>query len=343
MSKTAFVAYFFYNEDGVASLRSRVLSEVLEERGNELDIITKKTFGKKAQKNKLLWGMRVFTYLMRADYDSLYISCGPFWHLRFVILACLLRKKKFIVDFRDPWSVNLRSGYGGSKPIAKDSVVKRAEFWEKIIYKHCERMWTVTEGMKDSYKPLLGDGDKITVVINGHNIEIDELPKEQLSSEHNATKYVCMGKFAEYGMNKAEHALKTLKDTYENSDQQYILEFIGSNEELIKPMVEKLEMTENVRFIPRLPYKEAIERAANADIGFCILRDETIEHGTKTFDYIGLGLPIFDCFQKDSHFHSFFAPYLTVTEKRQIPMNIREKFYRKNIFKQYVHEIEQMN
>lgn len=339
MTKIAFVAYYFYDEDGVASLRSRVLSDVLLERNNQLDIITKKSFGPKALNNKLVWGTRLFLHLMKADFDKLYVSCGPFWHLRFILMACLLRRKKFIVDFRDPWSVNLKNGFGGSKPIASESIVKKAEYWERLIYKHCEAFWTVTSGMGDAYEKVFNNNEKINIVINGHNIPIED---ETLKPRDGSDKltYICMGKFIEYGEEKAKRALTKLRDTCKSNNQDYQLEFIGANQEKIEPLVKQLQMENNVVFIPRMPYNEAVQRAKQADIGFCILRDESLEHGTKTFDYIGMGLPIFDCFEEGSMFHNFFLPYLTLTEKKDIPKDIREKFYRRNIFKQHVSQLE---
>ncbi|MHA7139604.1 hypothetical protein ACRTEV_20445 [Rossellomorea arthrocnemi] len=341
MKKIAYVAYYFFDEDGVASLRSRVLTDMLENRGNHLDIITKKTFGEKALKSKILWGLKAFKYLMTADYDKLFVSCGPFWHLRFIILACILRKKKFMVDIRDPWSANLKRGFGGTKPKASKFVIKRAEFWERLIYKYSEGIWTVTDGMKESHKEVVGDTDKFTVVINGHDINVEEVAETQNQlSVSPVTTYVCMGKFVEYGVEKAEKALKKLKDVNNQAGKQFLLEFIGCNEEKIRPIISKLNMEDHVRFIPRMPYHEAIARASKADIGFCIIRDEDIEHGTKTFDYIGLGLPIFDCFKQGSHFHQFFEPYLTLTERKEISIETRKKFYRRNIFLPYLKEIE---
>ncbi|XQY91540.1 hypothetical protein ACNRWW_18925 [Metabacillus sp. HB246100] len=339
MTKFAFVAYYFYDEDGVASLRSRVLSEVLEQRGNKLDIITRKSFGSNTLNSKLKWSIKLFAHLMKADYDKLYVSCGPFWHLRVILLACLLRRKKFIVDFRDPWSVNLKNGFGGSKPKASDNIIKKAEFWEKLVYKYCESFWTVTSGMADAYEEVFGDQKKINVVINGHNITSVDDSKE---SNHNSDKltFICMGKFIEYGEEKAVHALRKLNETCKAGKKSYKLEFIGAKRDSIEPIIVRLGMEKNVVFIPRLPYQEAVKRAKSADIGFCILRDENLEHGTKTFDYIGMGLPIFDCFEKGSMFHEFFKPYLTLTERKNIPSEVRETYYRKNIFKRHVEQLE---
>ncbi|BCB05762.1 hypothetical protein [Bacillus sp. KH172YL63] len=341
MTKIAYVAYYFFDEDGVASLRSRVLTEMLEDRGNDLEVITKKTFGEKALKSKILWGFQVFKHLMTADYDKLFVSCGPFWHLRFILLACILRKKKFIVDIRDPWSANLKRGFGGTKAKASNLVIKRAEFWERLMYKYSEQIWTVTEGMKESHKEVVGNTEKFTIVINGHDINVEEIAQYQKElPDNDVTTYVCMGKFVEYGEEKAERALKKLRDVNIQEDKKFVLEFIGCNEEKIRPIISRLDMEEYVRFIPRMPYHEAITRASKADIGFCIIRDEDIEHGTKTFDYLGLGLPIFDCFKEGSHFQKFFEPYLTLTEKKRIPIETRQRFYRRNIFKPYLNEIE---
>lgn len=339
MKKLVYVAYYFFEEDGVAALRSRVLTDELEKRGNEIDIITKKSFGPAAQKSKLKWGLAVFKYLMKADFDKLFVSCGPFWHLRFILSAVLARKKKFIVDIRDPWSANLKGGFGGTKKRASWRVIKEAEFWERIMYKYSENIWTVSEGMKESHREAIGETDKFTVVINGHDIDADQFANADKGPDDVLT-YVCMGKFVEYGAEKAEDALRKLRDVNEAAEKDYRLEFIGAKAEKIKPIVEKLQMAQNVRFIPRLPYQDAIKRASEADIGFCIIRDESLEHGTKTFDYIGLGLPIFDCFQKGSHFHQFFEPYLTLTEKKEIPLETRKKFYRRTIFKPFLREIE---
>lgn len=340
LTKIAFIAYYFSEQYGVGASRSRYLAEELEKRENQIHYYTKETFGDRASDSKLLWMLVLFIHLMFKNYDRLYVSCGPFWHLRIVLLVCVLRRKKLIVDFRDPWSINLKTGFGNSKPKASLKIVEKAERMEKWIYKYCKYFWVCTPGMKNAYSQLFGNDHKIRVVLNGHGLTREQMELKNGHLYPDFLSFVCLGKFVEYGQKKAEQALSSIRRICLENHIDYNICFVGSNPERINVVARKVGVQNHVKVIGKVQYEKAVEIAADKDIGICIVRDEEIEFGTKIFDYIGLGLPVFDCFEPDSNFREFFSPFLTQGPGKVISFNERERFKRSNMFKPYLSDID---
>lgn len=329
-----FISYYFKKTDGVASLRPRALYELLKERGNELILISKYSL---KSKNTFFWSINLFVKLLFGKYDKIYVTCGPYTHLPLIIIASLLRKKKIIVDFRDPWSLNIKTNYG--KGTRKRFSVKLyiSEQIEKLAYKSCDRFWVCTPGMYKEYSTLFDDDTKLEMVLNGHticNIANTNTPKNKKK------KFVCIGKFAEYNYQKADFCLKKIKSIGIDNIELYL---IGSNVDINKKLIQENNLINNTYFIKRMPYEDAISFASQCDFGICILRNEELEFGTKVFDYIGLGLPIFDSFDHSSSFYRFFQEYVTDAQSNNILISEDQKmqFSRKAIFLKYVHWLEE--
>lgn len=326
-----FISYFYKESDGVGSLRSRALYELLEDRNNELILVSRDSI---KSKNMLIWLFFLSFKMLFSSYDKVYVTCGPFIQLPVVNLITLLKRKKFIVDFRDPWSLNIKTNYG--KGVEENSSLKLyiSKKIEKWTYKSCERFWVCTPGMYKEYSKLFNDDSKIDLVYNGHTIN-DSISK----NKNEKKKFVCIGKFAEYDYQKANLCLEKIKNIGMEKVELYL---IGSEININKKIIQENQMVENTYLMKRMPYKDAIKLASTCDIGICILRNEDFEFGTKVFDYIGLGLPIIDCFDHSASFYNFFKEYITDGEEDNLILNDnqRMRFYRKNIFLEHIEKIE---
>lgn len=327
-----FISYFHDPRDGVGSMRSRFLSEYLTHNKIDIYILSKSNTPEIFSKNILLWAIYCFFIIIRSKSKKIYVSCGPFVHLPLIVLASIITRKELIVDFRDPWSFNIASGYGGKKNV-NNKKLYFAQFIEKCTYKYCKYFIVCTPGLKKKYTELFGSSKKILLILNGHNINSEKIKPIIKNNNQNELSFVCLGKFSTYNENKAYKTLKEIKDfKSRNKDLSIRIEFIGEKEKKTEEIVKQLNLGGITTFTGKLDYNAALSRAVRADIGLCNLRDEDLEFGTKVFDYIGLGIPIFDCFNEGSEFKEFFDPYLTKFTKRRISLEDSMSFHRRKTY-----------
>lgn len=77
-----------------------------------------------------------------------------------------------------------------------------------------------------------------------------------------------------------------------------LLMIIGGGDVLpiLKQMVEQLQITERVRFFPRMPYQQMMAYTQLAELGFCLDKDTNLNYRfslpNKLFDFIQAGVPI---------------------------------------------------
>ncbi len=332
MKKIAFIAYYFSEEEGVGSARSRSLAKTLEKEKNlDLTYYNKTTW----KTNNIIWTLLCFFSLLKNKYDMIYISCGPFFHLFFVTFVSKIKKNKLIVDLRDPWSINIKTGYGN--PLKKVNMLKLflSQFIEKFTYNNCFQFWVCTPGMKEEYKKLFKGAHKIRIVLNGFDVSREELEGYNNKLKLKDSEYitlVCLGKFAEYNEEKAEKILNKINEI--NGIKTIKLVFIGSNKEKNIDLIKKYKLEYQTIFYPKMPYELALRIACKGHIGICLVRNEKFEFGTKVYDYIGLELPILDCFDEESNFKKQFNEYLVDNvESFSCSFNNKDRFRRKNIFK----------
>lgn len=332
IKKIIFLSYFFSIEDGVGSSRSRSLAGFLEQKGFNLNIVSKDTWTKNIDKNTFFWGLKCASYIIknRKSFDKVYISCGPFIPLLPVAIAAGIANKPLIIDFRDPWSLNIATNYGDdntSLSLKQRIRLRISRIIEKFSYNLCEHFIVCTEGMKTEYYKLFSDNKKIRLITNGYDFN----PKKynDIPVQHEEVRFVCIGNFAEYANKKAALILSEVIKYSTSTNRPVKLIFIGSNREQNEPIVYKSGL--NAEWHPRLSYHEALSIAAKADFGLLVVRNETYDYTTKVFDYIGLGLPIFNYFKDDNNFTRYFKEYLS-TEINHIPFEKRLGFSREQVF-----------
>ena len=316
MRQFLLVSYFYSRNDGVGGARAECLSKVLQSSGYDVELISRNTFGNDIAAYNLLWAIKCLLRVLFSKAENVYLTCGPFWHLPFVLMALAIKKKYFIFDLRDSWSLNIVRSYGGTSQKSTSSITRYlSEYIEKKTYQACDEFWVCTPGMVDGYTALFGDGSKIKLVLNGH--DLSEIYKDSSiqdlvnnKQKNDQLKLVCIGKFAEYGEEKAQKVFDVMKAYVEAKKSDVQLFVIGANPEVNNCFVEKQGMANYVKIMPAMPYKDAINFASQADYGICIIRDEEIDFGTKVFDYIAIGLPIVDVFDEQSAFKKYFSNYI---------------------------------
>lgn len=77
-----------------------------------------------------------------------------------------------------------------------------------------------------------------------------------------------------------------------------VLMIIGGGDvlPLLKQMAEDLQLTDRVRFLPRMPYREMMAYTQLAEFGFCLDKDTNLNYRfslpNKLFDFIQAGVPV---------------------------------------------------
>lgn len=333
--KVILIAYYFDVTDGVGARRSRFLYNMLLERSIKVRLLSKDSWGEKSKKSKLLWLFYCVFFLFNSVRQNVYISCGPFWHLALVAVASGIKGHNLFVDFRDPWSLNIKKEKNGFKKYVRLCL---SVLVERMVYAICKKFIVCTPGMFIMYASFFQDESKMSLVLNGHEIESNFL-KHVIDNRINTEtcKVVCVGKFLVYGksyLKKYKDLCEKLDKTYKN----YRVYFVGTDKETEV----LLEKEKNTFFLPSMIYEEAMKFISDADLSIISIRDEEFDLGTKVYDYIALGIPIYDWFDHNKSFYLFFKDYMcgNLQLMSSFQGDIQGKFYRKNFLEKLCNLLE---
>lgn len=330
-----FICYTFLEDDGVAAFRSNGLTRFLREKGEHVKVIHKKSFFNKRIRFSL-WSLLVFFKIIFSREKVVYVSCGPFTHLPMVYLSVILTRKKLVIDFRDPWSLNIKTNYGGGGTY-KIWKYKSALFLEKIGYKLCSHFLVCTQGVFDAYSKDFKNHKKLFLMENGYDFN----PKSIIfNNESEYLSAVCLGQFADYNYEKAKKAIIKLKKLSKRNKKMLKITLIGCNKEINEKLLIECEVLEFSNILPRMPYKEALKIASEHNCALLVIRDEDIDYGTKVYDYIALHLKVIDNFEENSKFRKRFKDIIIddkLINLQNPTQNVEvfsrryqyEKFYRK--------------
>lgn len=270
------------------------------------------------------FSLRVFRSVLTAKEPILYVSCGPFQYLPLAIAAAVLSWKRIVIDFRDPWSLN----------IEKKVIRFIARVFERISYFYCEHFIVCTPGMLERYENIFRDRGKLKLIMNG----FDFSPGKYLRSRKKATscteRFICLGKFFEYSEDKALKVISLLEKRGRTNGNKSELILVGDNVRNMRNIMLQMRPLEHlvVHSVPRVEYHEALSLAAEATAAVIVIRNEDYDFGTKVFDYIGLGLPILDSFDHNKHFFQTFKEFCIPYDGSFVRREPDLRFHRDNMW-----------
>ena len=321
----------------VGAVRSSALLKQLAEKNMYPQIIDIWKQGSRISQIK--WAARFLKKMIVNKPQIVYVSCNPYNHLLVVLLGVILGRHKLIVDFRDAYSIDIKErNYPGCYQLAR--------FTEKLIYKFCEKLILVTPGIEKRYENIFGNADKLMVVPNGH--ELSKALLEQLAGNrknNNEIKVVYPGMYSPYFSSvQARKYIGILSDELKKTGKKHEIIFVGTD----KGTKALLKDEECVRFIPdtagseRLPYEETIRILNEADLVFMPI-DNDYGCATKIYDYLALGLPIFNFIDKNNWLHQYIAGRIvdSCENLHRFEMDYEGKYHRDNQMKKlanYIYE-----
>lgn len=222
----------------------------------------------------------------------------------------LLPAVNVILDIRDGWSIAMKSGYGGNvKPNRLKAFI--ASRIEKFAIKRAGLTITCTPGLQQYLERI--SGKEVVLILNSYSKNDENLVsrlQKEVKKEKNKNQIVaiCVGQFSEYGNDKVKVVLRKLSESY--PEKKVLLKLVGSDYEKNKWIEDYLaqENIENVRLdiLRRMGRREMYIQILHSDIGVTVIRDPDYDFGTKVFDYILSGLPVFNYFESSNAFSYFF-------------------------------------
>lgn len=241
--------------------------------------------------------LSMINFIIRKKYKNVFLTMPPFrlWML------CFLPGRRVVLDIRDGWSIAMRTGYGGTtRPRQLKSYIARAI--EQFSITFSDLTITCTPGLTRYHSTYLTER-KIAFIPNG-------LPEEYYNYVSNMNTYredvcrgnikifICAGKFSEYGKEKVVKVLNLISKRYYEFDCR--IELYGADmraNEWVHEYIRKSGIN-NITVIIKgsLDKYELLDKIMKSDYGISIIRDEAYDFGTKIYEYIACGIPVFDYF-----------------------------------------------
>jgi glycosyltransferase involved in cell wall biosynthesis len=212
------------------------------------------------------------------DNDCLYVGCSPFSAAVFGAVASRLTGIRLVLDFRDAWTLNPHVSYSRYHL----AIINRLERW---VLKICDALILNSPGALELYRDKYRELEsKFCSIPNGYD-------KIDLASPKSVTgKLTIMHVGSFYGERNPELLLEMLAEL--NDDRIEFVQVGGSF-----PWLEKFRSRVNLRHVPRVARKEAMELMKSAHILYLKQGYEPgvkshVAIAAKTYEYISTGLPI---------------------------------------------------
>ncbi len=208
---------------------------------------------------------------------------GPFLPMISNRIIKSVRKIPYILDLRDPWSLQLDY----SSPTSAKSYLYRitTSVAEPITFKNSDKIIMNTPVMESEYElkyPKLSD--KFEVITNGFDSNIK--PDPTINDASDEYQIVYPGKF--YGhLEPLFEILTTLFDTYPNT--KFI--HLGNPDQKAVELARDFGCEDNVEFRGYVDSDEVAATLRRSNLGLALGRDIT-HVPMKVYDYMGCNLPV---------------------------------------------------
>jgi len=233
--------------------------------------------------------------ILKEKPDLLFLTGGPFQILPLGRKMYNKYKIPYIIDLRDPWSLQRNTGTNAMSKLKCRLVRIRESFYEKYTLKKAKCICVVNDVMKEQYKkkyPKL----KFEVITNGYDEEDFTAIKT-----HKYTDFTIIysGKFGvSAGFRDPSLFFKALSKI---SDVKFI--HIGNKEEKVIELSKKYNCYDKCDFLGFKPYNEVLSHLKGASLLLLISGKEKSEQTGKIFDYMGCQKPILAMTNKDNEIY----------------------------------------
>lgn len=287
------ILYFtphFPPQSEAAATRGFWFSKTLQDAGHDVKIYTGRSFlftlanNKASSVNRLFWenvvGIELFFYVFFSSRTMMILSSPPFFTVLWATFACVLRKKKYILDIRDLYpEVFFETGLIKESSLS-GKLLKSIASW---MYNRAESVMTVTSGLCEI---ISGYGAKKTdLIMNGYDSDLFYAgSQDEKFDQFTLVFHGNLGKVQNIStlLNLAEKLL-----VYQ--DVQILVAGLGPKAKEITRSKFK-----NVKYIGNLPYDQIPQLLRKCHVGLSFRTEDKIgkeAFPVKVFEYMGCGLP----------------------------------------------------
>lgn len=198
-----------------------------------------------------------------------------------------ISKKRWVVDFRDPWSLSFQS---------ERNFYARVNRWlERKVVENADLVIVATEDMTKGYQAAYESKEpkKFICIPNGYDPE--DLKEVKLRHKRKSDKFTIsyLGEF--YIGRTPECFLQAVSNLIKGGyipKEHLLIRFIGkvrtAGKKSVKDLVEKQGLSSVVQIIDPVPYHSAIDYMINSDV-LLVFSPQTYALTTKVFEYMAAG------------------------------------------------------
>ena len=294
--KIAIVTPYADPERGAAVIRVNAFRDYFEEKGCKVKIFAPKRAGVKKVKGIYRYGS-IFELIKRifaGNFDVVLGTSPPLTHNFFVLVACKLSGKRFVLDAKDDPFV-----FEPLPSLFSIKGIKRRIYFllRAFTYKHADLLFFLTEwDRKLEIKRYNLNPKKCILVPNGSDSNIiyysEKARKEtrkELGIPANATVLIYAGSVGDEEIDKLIKAFDKL-----NKKDVFLLLVIyieKANEWQLEEMLKKAKKRERIRVVKNVPYNRMYRYLSAGDIGIVPWPEKYYTSlPVKIFDYLACGL-----------------------------------------------------
>lgn len=288
--KIIYFTPYFPPQTEAAATRSFWFVKILKNAGHDVKILSSETLkirlasNKSSAINRLIWenlqGIELLFKIFVSSRNLVILSSPPFFTVLWGALACILRRKEYILDIRDLYpEVLFETGLINEQKIAG----KLLKLLVRNMYVRAKKIITVTEGLCDIIESY--GVNRPELIMNGYDPEIfypgnssDKFEKFTLVFHGNLGK-----------IQNIDTLLKVAQELEENAAVQILVAGEGPKAAEILSSKRK-----NIHFLGSLSHLEISRLLRKCHVGLSFRTNDRIgkeSFPVKVFEYFGSGLP----------------------------------------------------
>ncbi len=234
--------------------------------------------------------VKLCSLYFKKKYDFIQINTLP----DFLVFVAIIPKyfgAKVILDLHEPTPELFSILFGKNRKL----LLYIIKLIEQISIRYCDCAITVSEQMRNNYIKRGASADKIKVILNVPDLELDQyLDKKGNNDKDHDFSLVCHGAMLKrYGQDVAIKAIRIVKEKIPTIRLNII--GYGDYKSELEKLVSKFELNHNVCFCGFIPFSEMVQIILDSDVGIVPIEKNAYSdliHTNKMFEYIALNKPV---------------------------------------------------